>query len=99
MDEEQPVFEQVILSDFKMWSSTALKTFNNDSVVITNISRNNECGAAFSVTNFGVNSAGCSDKFHVVFEHFEDLKHLILNILKEKLTIYPLVGSYNLKFL
>ena len=26
MDEEQAVFEQLTLSDFKKWSSTALKT-------------------------------------------------------------------------
>ena len=26
MDKEQAVYEQIILSDFKKWSSTALKT-------------------------------------------------------------------------
>ena len=29
MDKEQAVFEQSTLKDFKKWSSTALKTFNN----------------------------------------------------------------------
>ena len=29
MDEEEAVFEQLTLNDIKMWSSTALKTFNN----------------------------------------------------------------------
>ena len=27
MDQEQSLFEQLALSDFKKWSSTALKTF------------------------------------------------------------------------
>ena len=34
-----------------------------------------------------VNSAGCSDEFHVFFKHFENLKNLILKILKEELHI------------
>ena len=34
MGEEQAVFEQIILSDVKMWSSKALKTFNNFSIII-----------------------------------------------------------------
>ena len=38
MDEEQAVFEQIILSDLKIWSSIALKTFNNFSIIIANIS-------------------------------------------------------------
>ena len=33
-----------------------------------------------------------SDEFHVVFEHFEDLKSLILNTFEEKLTISFLLG-------
>ena len=36
MDEEQAVFEQLTLSDFKKWSSTALKTFNNYTIIMTN---------------------------------------------------------------
>ena len=36
---------------------------------------------------FWVNSTGCSSEFYAVFEYFEDLKVLILNILKEKLII------------
>ena len=44
---------------------------------------------AFYVVN--VNSS-------VVFKHFEDLKDLIiLNILKEKLVMYCLLGSFYLK--
>ena len=37
MDEEQAIFEQLTLSNFKKWSSTALKTFNNYTKIMTNI--------------------------------------------------------------
>ena len=40
MDEEQAFFEQLTLSNFKMWSFTTLKDFNNYSVITTNISDN-----------------------------------------------------------
>ena len=40
MDEEQAVFEHLTSSDFKMWSSTALKTFNNYSIIMKNSSDN-----------------------------------------------------------
>ena len=30
MDKEQTVFDQLTLSNFQKWSSTALKTFNNN---------------------------------------------------------------------
>ena len=33
MDEEQAVFEQLTLSDFKKWSSTALRAFNNSTII------------------------------------------------------------------
>ena len=36
MDKEQAVFEQLTLGDFKKWSSTTLKTFNNYAIMITN---------------------------------------------------------------
>ena len=36
MDEEQAIFEQLTLSNFKRWSSTALKTFNNSTIIMTN---------------------------------------------------------------
>ena len=36
MDKEQAVFEQLTLSNFKKWSSTALKTFNNYTIIMTN---------------------------------------------------------------
>ena len=36
IDKEQAIFEQLTLSDFKKWSSTALKTFNNYAIIMTN---------------------------------------------------------------
>ena len=36
MDEEKAVFEQLTLSDFKKWSSTALNAFSNHIIIITN---------------------------------------------------------------
>ena len=41
MDEEQAVFEQLTLSDFKKWSSTALETFNNYTITVTKQRRRN----------------------------------------------------------
>ena len=35
MDEEQAVFEQLTLSDFKMWSSTAVNNFHNHTILMT----------------------------------------------------------------
>ena len=87
MDKKQAVFEQLTLSDFKMWSSTALKTFNNYTIIVTNnsdkirISRIS-CGVFVFV-------AGCYGEFHAVFKHFQNLENLILKILKEKLYLLP----------
>ena len=36
MDKEQAVSEQTTLSDFRKLSSTALKTFNNYIIIMTN---------------------------------------------------------------
>ena len=36
MDKEQAVFEQLTLSNLNKWSSTALKTFNNYIIIMTN---------------------------------------------------------------
>ena len=52
MDEEYAVFEQLTLSDFKKWISTALNTFNNYTIIMTNNSdkiRIYECGIFVSV--------------------------------------------------
>ena len=38
MDKEQGVFEQLTLSYFKNWNYTALKTFNNYTIIIINYS-------------------------------------------------------------
>ena len=37
-----------------------------------------KCGSVFPAANSTVNSTGCSSEFHVVLEHFEDLKNFIL---------------------
>ena len=36
MDEEQAIFDQLTLSNFKKWSSTLLKTFNNSTIIMAN---------------------------------------------------------------
>ena len=36
MDKEQAVFEQLTLSNLNKWSSTALKTFSNYIIIMTN---------------------------------------------------------------
>ena len=73
MDEEQAVFEQLTLSDFKKSSSTALNTFNKFLDFIITMTE---------IINDHINSTGCSGEFYVVFKHFEKLESLIWNILK-----------------
>ena len=95
IDEEQAVFEQLTLSDYKKQSSTALKTFNNYIIIVTNSSDKLEYydwDVFVSVAYFWVNSTGCSGEFHVAFEHFQNLENLISNILREKLHISCLVS-------
>ena len=41
MDEEQAVFEQLTLSDFKKWNSTVLETFSNYTITVTKQRRRN----------------------------------------------------------
>ena len=100
MNEEQIVFEQLTLSDFKKLSSTALNTFNGSTIIMTN---NNDkivilyMWCFLSVPYFQVNSTGCSGEFRVVFKHFQNLENHILNILKEKLYFSYLVGPFFLK--
>ena len=36
MNKQQAVFEKFTLSNFKKWSSTALKTLNNYIIIMTN---------------------------------------------------------------
>ena len=36
MNEEQDAIEELTLSDFKMWSSSALKIFNDCSIIMVN---------------------------------------------------------------
>ena len=84
---EKAVFEQLTLGDFKMWSSTTLKAFNNYSIIMTNYSDSIRISCVWccfvSVANYWVNLVGCSYESHVVFKYFEGLKNSILNILEE----------------
>ena len=36
MDKKQAVFEQFTLRDYKKWNSSALKTFNNCTIILNN---------------------------------------------------------------
>ena len=40
MDDEQAVFGQLTLSDFKKWSSTVLQTFSNYTIIMNKNSNN-----------------------------------------------------------
>ena len=82
LDKEQVfLIEQISLSDFKKWSSSTLKTFNNYIITMTNntdkIKIYHECG----VFIFVAYSKGCSGEFHVVLKDFQNLENLIPNIL------------------
>ena len=35
MNKEEAIFEQLTLIDFKKWTSTALKNFNNYTIIMT----------------------------------------------------------------
>ena len=100
IDEEQAVFEQLTLNDFKKWNPTALNTFNNSTIIMTNKSdkiRMSWVWCFYLCCFFWVNVAGCSGEFRVVFKNFQNLVNLIFNILKEKLHISCLVVSFFLK--
>ena len=43
MNKEQALFEHLTLSDFKMWSSSALKNFGNYSIIVANNPDNISC--------------------------------------------------------
>ena len=55
VDEQKAVFEQLTLSDFKMWSSTAFKTFDSYTIIMNNntdnVKRKNIFACLFSVHN------------------------------------------------
>ena len=85
-DEEQAVFEQRTISNFKKRNFTALRIFDNY-IIMTNVvttQEYHECGVVVFLTYFCVNSTCCSGQFHVNSKHFKKLKNLALNILKEK---------------
>ena len=74
---------KITLNNFKKWSSTALNTFSN--YAITNSGKIRIWVVFSSVVYFWVNSTGCSGEVHILFQHFQTLENLILNILKENL--------------
>ena len=105
MNEEQAVFELLILSDFKKWSSTALKALNNYTIIMTNNTNNSDkirlswvwCLWVFSVAYFWVNSTGCSGEFLIVFKHFQNLQNLVLNIWRKNCISLALWALVSLK--
>ena len=58
MNENKGIFEQLTLSNFKIRSATESKTFNNYSIIMTNVTDNKEY-----VGNFWVNPKGCLGEF------------------------------------
>ena len=105
MDGEQAVFELLIISDFKKWSSTALKTLNNYTIIMTSNTNNSDkirlswvwCLWVFSVAYFWVNSTGCSGEFLIVFKHFQNLQNLVLNIWRKNCISLALWALVSLK--
>ena len=60
-------------------SSAALKIFNNYNIIMTS---NRDIRSVVLLPPLLI--FGCSSEFHAGFEHFDDLKNFILNVLKEK---------------
>ena len=95
MGKEQSVCEQFTLRDFKKGSSTALKTFIYDTIIITNNSDKIKISWASWICFclcclFWVNSTGCSGEFHVAFKRFQILEILILNFWNKKCIFHVL---------
>ena len=100
MDEEPTVFEQLTLSDFKKWSSTALRTINNYTIIMPNNSEkirifvSVKCGVFVFATCLLVNSARCSGEFYVVWKHFQNLENLIFEIFEGKIAYLLPCGPF-----
>ena len=75
MDEEQAVFEQLTLSDFKKCSSTALRTFNNSTIIMTNKSGKIRIVCCFCICRFlwwiSCHFQTFPKSWKSLFEHFE----------------------------
>ena len=87
INDEKAVFEQLTLSDFKKWSSTALKTLSNYTIIMTNNSyeiRLSWVWCFIFVAYFWVSSTGCSYEFHGVFKHFQNLENLYVDYYEAK---------------
>ena len=95
MGKEQAVFEQLTLSDIKMWSSPELKTFNNYARITTNNRGKIRISWACFLSLFSFELI--QQAFQVVFEQFQNLENHIFKILKEKLHISCIVGSFFLR--
>ena len=70
VDEEQAVFEQLTLNDFKMWSWTVFKTFNNYSIIMKNSTYKIRISGVWLCCYFWVNATGCSVEFYIFLDHF-----------------------------
>ena len=69
MNEEQAVFKQLILSDWKKWNSPAFKTFNNYTILTPN-NRNMSVVFLSLLLIFELISS-CSGELHVIYKHFQ----------------------------
>ena len=94
MVEEQAVFEQLTLNDFKMWKSTVLKTFNNYSITMSNIRRNLRILMMVMLFPWLL----ISELIQLMFLNILKISKVFLKILKEQLVIFYLVGFFYPKF-
>ena len=86
MDKKQAVFEQITLSDFKKWSSTALKTLNNYTIIIINNSYKIRKLKLSLLLIFELIQQATLMNFMLYLNIFKILKIFMLNISKEKTT-------------
>ena len=87
--------EQATLSDIKMWSSPELKTFNNYAIITTNNRGKIRISWVCFLSLFSFELI--QQAFQVVFEQFQNPENHIFKILKEKLHISCIVGSFFLR--
>ena len=78
MDEEQAVFEQLSLSNHKKWNSTALKAFNNSTIIMTSnsgkIRMSCVCGVFGSIVVFELIQHPALANFMLFLNIFKILK-------------------------
>ena len=87
MVRRKALLEQLTSSGFKKWSSTTLQAFNNCTIMITNNSDIIRLSISVMLLSllliFELIQQAASGEFHVALKHFQNLKNLILNIMKE----------------